>query len=144
VTICEGYLGVEPHWKLWLHLFKAEHFAKKAGEKGVWRAVHARSYTIQVRAGRGELYIPAQLILSNSGWHDGWFYLRNDDDQLPRFSGQVLMSRRENWAYDIIKEDQPKLQPLLDALRKLHLRRLTTGMVAAAFHHQRVLPLMQR
>jgi hypothetical protein len=77
---------------LWLHLFKAKHFAKKVGEKGVWRAVHAESYTIQVRAGRGELYIPAQLISSNSGWHDGWFYLRNDDSQLPHFSSQVLMS----------------------------------------------------
>jgi hypothetical protein len=35
VAVYEGYLGIEPHWKLWLHLFKAEHFAKKAGEKGV-------------------------------------------------------------------------------------------------------------
>jgi hypothetical protein len=35
MTVCEGYLGIKPHWKLWLHLFKAEHFAKKAGEKGV-------------------------------------------------------------------------------------------------------------
>jgi hypothetical protein len=54
------------------------------------------------------------------------------------------MSRRENWAYDIIDEDQPKLQPLLDALRRLRLRGLTAGMVATAFHHRRVLPLMQR
>jgi hypothetical protein len=45
-VICEGYLGIEPHWKLWLHLFKAKHFAKKAGEKGVRRAVLARSCTI--------------------------------------------------------------------------------------------------
>jgi hypothetical protein len=73
------------HWKLWLHLFKAEHFTKKAGERGVRRAVHTRSCTLQV-----------QLISSNSGWHDGWFYLRNDNGRLPRFSGQVLMSRKEN------------------------------------------------
>jgi acetamidase/formamidase len=33
VAVYEGYLGVEPHWKLWLHLFKAEHFAKKAGQE---------------------------------------------------------------------------------------------------------------
>jgi hypothetical protein len=32
---------MEPHWNLWLHLFKVEHFAKKAGERGVRRAVHA-------------------------------------------------------------------------------------------------------
>jgi hypothetical protein len=45
-TVCEGYLGVKPHWKLWLHLFKVEHFTKKAGEKGVWQVVHARSCMI--------------------------------------------------------------------------------------------------
>jgi hypothetical protein len=28
----EGYLGIEPHWNLWLHLFRAKHFTKKAGE----------------------------------------------------------------------------------------------------------------
>jgi hypothetical protein len=99
---------------------------------------------IQVWVGRGDLYIPAQLISSNSGWYDGWFYLRNDDDYLPSFSGQVLMSRKENWVYDVVEEDKPKLQPLLDALRKLRLCGLTAGMVAAAFHRRRVLPLMQR
>jgi hypothetical protein len=62
----------------------------------VWWAVHAGSCTIQVPPGQGELYILAQLISSNSEWHDGWFYLRNDDGQLPRFSREVLMSRREN------------------------------------------------
>jgi hypothetical protein len=81
---------------LWLHLFKAEHFAKKADEKGVRRVVHARSCTLQVRAGRGNFYIPTQLISSNSGWHDDWFYLCNDDGRLPRLSNQVLMSCKEN------------------------------------------------
>jgi hypothetical protein len=54
------------------------------------------------------------------------------------------MSQKENWAYNIVKEDKPKLQPLLDVLRKLHLRGLTAGMVAAMFHRRRVLLLMQR
>jgi hypothetical protein len=58
-TVCKGYLGMEPHWNLWLHLFRAEHFAKKAGERGVRRVLHAGSSTLQVRAGRGEQYIPA-------------------------------------------------------------------------------------
>jgi hypothetical protein len=79
-AVCEGYLGMEPHWNMWLHLFRAEHFAKKAGERGVRRAVHVGSCTLQVRGGQGDQYIPVQLISSNSGWHDGWFYLRNDGD----------------------------------------------------------------
>jgi hypothetical protein len=66
-AVCEGYLGMEPQWNLWLHLFRAEHFTKKAGERGVWRAVRVGSCTLQVRSGRGDQYIPAQLISSNSG-----------------------------------------------------------------------------
>jgi hypothetical protein len=58
-AVCEGYLGMEPHWNMWLHLFREEHFAKKAGEQGVRRAVHAGSCTLQVQAGRGEQYILA-------------------------------------------------------------------------------------
>jgi hypothetical protein len=50
-AVCEGYLGMEPHWNLWLHLFKAEHFTKKVGERGVRRMVHAGSCTLQVRVG---------------------------------------------------------------------------------------------
>jgi hypothetical protein len=66
-AVCEGYLGMEPQWNLWLHLFKAEHFAKKVGERGVRRVVHARSCTLQVWSGRGDQYILVQLISSNSG-----------------------------------------------------------------------------
>jgi hypothetical protein len=54
------------------------------------------------------------------------------------------MSREDNWSYGVVEEEKPKLQPLLDALRRLHQRGLTAGMVAAAFDRRRVLPLMQR
>jgi len=30
-TVCEGFLGVPPHWNLWLHLFKAEMSAHYVG-----------------------------------------------------------------------------------------------------------------
>jgi hypothetical protein len=66
-----GYLGMEPQWNMWLHFLRAQHFAKKAGERGVRRAMHAGSCTLQVWSGRGDQYILAQLISLNSGWHDG-------------------------------------------------------------------------
>jgi hypothetical protein len=53
------------------------------------------------------------------------------------------MSHEENWTYGVVKDDKPKLQPLLDALRRLRQHGLTVGMVATAFHHWRVLPLTQ-
>jgi hypothetical protein len=47
-AVCEGYLGMEP-------------------QRGVRRVVHAGSCTLQVWSGRGNQYIPMQLISSNSG-----------------------------------------------------------------------------
>jgi hypothetical protein len=96
---------------------------------------------LQVQSGRSDQYILAQLISSNSGWHDGWFYLRNDGDQLPRYTGRVLVARGENWSYGVVDDKKPKLDPLLDALWKLCQRGLTAGIVAAAFHHRRVMSL---
>jgi hypothetical protein len=72
------------------------------------------------------------------------FYLRNDGDQLPRYSSRVLMAREENWTYGVVEDDKPKLELLLDVLRRLRQRGLMAGMVAAAFHCRRVLPLTQR
>jgi hypothetical protein len=52
------------------------------------------------------------------------------------FSDRVLMSREDNWTYGVVEEEKPKLQPLLDALRRLYQRGLTAGMMAATFHHR--------
>ena len=30
-TVCEGFLGVPPHWNIWLHLFKADMAARYEG-----------------------------------------------------------------------------------------------------------------
>jgi hypothetical protein len=91
-TICEGYLGI-PHWNLWLHLFKAEHFTKAVKSGGSQKMVRAGGCTLEVHQERSSLYIPAQLTSSNRGWQEGWFYLRNDDDRLPPYTGHVMMKR---------------------------------------------------
>ena len=42
-TVCEGFLGVPPHWNLWLHLFKVDMAARyEGGEISlVGRRLHA-------------------------------------------------------------------------------------------------------
>jgi hypothetical protein len=32
-AVCEGFLGIDPHWDLWTHLFSAEPFASTTGGK---------------------------------------------------------------------------------------------------------------
>ena len=50
----------------------------------------------------------------------------------------------EKWRYGVPREEQPRLQPLLDGLERLRSRCLTAAVVVAAFHRRRVLPLMAR
>ncbi|XP_066341140.1 uncharacterized protein [Miscanthus floridulus] len=83
---------------------------------GTRKAVRAGGCTLQVRQDRQHLYIPAQLASSNRRW----------------------------WNYGVPREDQPKLQPLLEGLERLWGRGLTAAVVVAAFHRRRVLPLMAR
>jgi hypothetical protein len=49
VAVCEGYLGIAPHWDLWTHLFSAEPFASATGEKRVCMAVRAGGCILQLR-----------------------------------------------------------------------------------------------
>ena len=63
-------------------------------------------------------------------------YLRNDDNLLPAYSGRLT--------YGVVQAHQSRLDPLLDALKKLRLEGLTAALVLSAVHHRRVLPLMSR
>jgi hypothetical protein len=53
--------------------------------------------TIALRNTRRELYIPCTMTSINSEWERGWFYLRNDDADLPSYSGKVLKDRADSW-----------------------------------------------
>jgi hypothetical protein len=85
-AVCEGFLGIDPHWDLWTHLFSVEPFALTMGEKRVRMAVRAGGCILQLRQACAQQYIPAILVSSNKGWQRRWFYLRNDDGRLPSFS----------------------------------------------------------
>jgi hypothetical protein len=96
-VLCEGFLGIDPHWDLWTHLFSAEFFAATTEAKKVRMAVRAGGCTLQLRSGRAQLYIPTSLASSNKGWQNRWFYLRNDGGMLPSFYQRVVTAAGTNW-----------------------------------------------
>jgi hypothetical protein len=51
-AVCEGFLGIDPHWDLWTHLFSAEFFAASTDVKKVRMAVRVGGCTLQLRLGR--------------------------------------------------------------------------------------------
>jgi hypothetical protein len=143
-AVCEGFLGIDPHWDLWTHLFSAEFFTAMTDAKKVRMAVRAGGCTLQLRLGHVQQYIPTSLVSSNKGWQNRWFYLRNDDGRLPPFSQRVVTATGNNWRWGATRENQEKLQPILQALQKLRDEGLTAAGVVAAIHRRRVLPLAVR
>jgi hypothetical protein len=143
-AVCEGFLGIDPLWDLWTHLFSAEPFALTTGERRVRMAVRAGGCILQLRQVRAQQYIPAILVSSNKGWQRRWFYLQNDDGRLPSFSQRVVTAAGTNWRYGAPRERQKNLQPLLEALQVLRDGGLTVAGVVAAIHRRRVLPLTER
>jgi hypothetical protein len=108
-AVCEGFLGIAPHWALWTHLFSVELFASTTGERRVRMAVQADGCILQLRQARAQQYIPAILASSNKGWQRRWFYLRNDNERLPLFSQRVVTTAGGNWRYGAPREKQKNL-----------------------------------
>jgi hypothetical protein len=98
-AVSEGFLGIDPHWDQWTHLFSMEFFAASMDVKKVRMAMWAGGCTLQLRSGWAAQYIPASLVSSNKGWQNRWFYLQNDDRMLPPFSQRVVTAAGDNWRW---------------------------------------------
>ena len=146
-AVCEGYLGMMPHWDLWLHLYQGELFNAPGGATGVRKPVRAGCLNLVLKTGKVEEpreYIPVGLTSNHAGWDSQWFYLRNNDDLFPDYTGRLISERPDHWNYGVVKTLQSWLRPILDALKKLREEGLTAALVLSAVHHRRVLPLMSR
>ena len=66
VAVCEGYLGIEAHWDLWIHLFRGELFVENARGQPK-RFARAGGLTLHVRPYRKNLYIPSKMTTNNAG-----------------------------------------------------------------------------
>ena len=116
VAVCEGYLGIEAHWDLWIHLFHSELFIESARGQPR-RFARAGGLTFHVRHSRKNFYIPSKMTTNNAGWSRWWFYLRNYSGALPVFTNRVLRERPPKWDWGVSPpSQQAKLEGLTDAL----------------------------
>jgi len=146
-AVCEGYLGMMPHWDLWLHLYRGELFNAPSGTTGVRKPVWAGCLNLVLKTGKSEKpleYIPVGLTSNHAGWDSQWFYLRNDDDLLPAYTGRLISKRSDHWRYGVVQAHQSRLDTILDSLKKLREEGLMAALVLSTVHHRRVLPLMSR
>ena len=67
IVMCEGYLGIEPHFKLWRYFFAISLHRNK--DRGREIPVSMGCAGIHLRGQRVAEYMPCQLSRSNKGWH---------------------------------------------------------------------------
>ena len=96
VAVCEGYLGIEAHWDLWIHLFRGELFVENVRGQPK-RFARAGGLMLHLRPSGKNLYISNKMTTNNAGWTRGWFYLRNFGNKLPAFTNKVLRERPAKW-----------------------------------------------
>jgi hypothetical protein len=77
VTLCEGYLGIEPHFDLWRWIFRLN--LNKDGDESVqWISTAA----IQLRNNLKSRYLELSFPTSENGWHWKSFYLSDPSGSL--------------------------------------------------------------
>jgi len=104
-AVCEGYLGMLPHWDLWLHLYRGELFNASGGSAGVRKPVWAGCLNLVLKTGKSERpreYIPVGLTSNHARWDSQWFYLQNDDDLFPAYTGRLISERPDHWKHGVV------------------------------------------
>ena len=96
VALCEGFLGISPHFDLWRYLFVVNLLKKRVGKQELSVLVGCAGN--HLRNNRVNKYPSMRLSTSNKGWHLHWFYIKNDiAAPLPAFTGRLIEEIPESW-----------------------------------------------
>jgi hypothetical protein len=139
-AMCEGYLVIGANWPLFQYFFRFT--CLRDGS----RVATINCANFRTKQGRGDDYIPVTLTSSNSGWHKGWFYLRNDPKfALPSYTGCSIAKSRRNWSDGPAKKEQEKMLKLHWAvLGRLRNAGITLAEVIGQYHARGVVPLRRQ
>ena len=143
VALCEGFLGIDPHFDLWRYFFTVSLSKRRVGGKEV--NVPMGCASIHLRPSRSKAYPLMRLVTSNKGWHSQWFYVRDDlSATLPKYTGRLIEEAPESWGWGVQRKDKKHLDDLLTALRALMDRGVKGVGIIGDYHARRVVPLMAR
>jgi hypothetical protein len=145
VTLCESFLGIEPHFLLWRSIFRLRPNVALARKPELGRAV------ISVRP--EAQYLEFSMAASVQGWRTKWFYIKDrksspeDEYGLPPFDASQEVKKLASW--DTLPSDAEveQILPLLSRIKALKGGQggaLSGIQLMAFFIQRRVQPLQHR
>jgi hypothetical protein len=137
-TLCESFLGIDPHWVLWKFLFclcPSVSLDRNPELGGAIVSVQSKSHNLEFK-----------MASSVQGWRQKWFYIKDqksaDSDQygLAPFDASKGLTKLTTW-------DAPPIKPLLAHIQRLKSAAgvgLIGTQLMAFFLQRRIQPLQAR
>jgi hypothetical protein len=145
ITLCESFLGIEPHFLLWKFLFRLRPsvaLSKKPELGGAIVSIHAESQ-----------YLEFSMAASVQGWRKKWFYIKDrkvsssDQYGIAPFDASKEVKKLTSWDLPPTETEMKEIKPLLARIQELKGGKggaLSGTQLMAFFLQHRVQPLQHR
>jgi hypothetical protein len=117
VTLCESFLGIDPHWTLWRFLFRLRpsvSLLKRPELGGAVVSVRAKAH-----------YLEFNMAASVQGWRKKWFYIKDqknsssDQYGIAPFDANKELKKLSSWDSPPTEADMEDIKPLLACIQSL-------------------------
>nr|ABA97047.1 retrotransposon protein, putative, unclassified [Oryza sativa Japonica Group] len=137
IHVCEGFLGIRPHFALFRRIF----FLKPQPNKSKPCVVGGAGF--QLRGTLSQKYFSMPFKTSNKGWHANWFYVQNPEPALPEYSCLPPVYQ-DTWNSLQMGEEATQALALMDHMLKLKEQGLQGEQITRHFIKSRLAPIKER
>jgi hypothetical protein len=140
ITLCECFLGIEPHWALWRRIFI------------IRRPLQFQTGGFSCQVHPDIPYFNLQTPENNAGWRTKWFYAKDKSSSgenfgLEEFQAITDLRPRASWKHELSDEELRITEPLMKKIQELlstPKRKLSGIQLIWTFIERRVQPLAAR
>ncbi|KAK1613771.1 hypothetical protein QYE76_019288 [Lolium multiflorum] len=103
ITVCEAFLGIDPHWGLWRKIF----YVKRHNDSNGPPVVGGVGFVVRKEVD----YFDYPMKESVQGWRNKWFYLRDPivpgrRSNLPPFDDVLIAKPKKSWRNTLSPEEK--------------------------------------
>jgi hypothetical protein len=107
ITLCECFLGIEPHWALWRRIF------------AIRRPLPFQIGGFGCQVHPDVEYFKLQMPENNPGWRTKWYYAKDkssdgENFRLEEFQPTGVLRPRVSWRHDLSDEEMKIMEPLME------------------------------
>ncbi|KAK1653482.1 hypothetical protein QYE76_071287 [Lolium multiflorum] len=142
ITLCETFLGIEPHFGLWKKIFYVKRYNSSNGSFVIGGVEFVARSEVN--------YFSFPMRESVQGWRLKWFYVKDSvttESQLPRFVDVLEARPKDSWRNILSSDEKAVADELFTRflrIKEADGQTMIGTEVAAVFLRRRVQPVMAR